>query len=918
MSWRIWNMKRLCFVKLALVLLSSFAFAGAQKSAIVYYGRDISWPMVGIHDYIILEPSHVDVYTHGFKRYRKRIYAYVSIGEVKKSRPWFNQIKKEWILGQNNVWKGMVVDLANPDYRQFMLDKVIEPLFAKGFQNLFLDTVNICDRLKDSKKKASCREGSIALIKEIKRRHPRAGLIVNRGFHIFDRIKNDIDAVLFESYYRGIDGKKYVHVKDADRRWLDRQLEPIKRAGVPVIALDYLENPHSKEADRISDRLSQKGFIPYISDKNLRRYGHTVYKTVKRELLMIYNGAKYGAPYTTAHIVTAMPVEYQGYIPILYDIQKGLPSGHLEDRFAGVVFEVDRSESDGKKVVDWILKYAGRGLKSMVVGDVFPFAMSNDYYTPLGVELQKTKCSPQDPKKLITNKDFFFEMKVPLHDEDTYFTLRDKNAEPLLSYRNACGEINTLAAKTWWGGYAAKQSWVIQYGDDVIWIANPFKIFNRILDLKPMPIPDPTTENGLRILISHLDGDGMYNLAEWNGEFAGQVILDEILKKYPIPQSMSVVGGEILPNGMAPQYSKAMIRIAKKMFSLPNVEAASHTFSHPFKWEKIDKNGNLAPQYRLKIPGYKFDLDYELSGFLDYINKHLIPKNKPRAKTIFWSGDCVPGDDVVAYVYRHNLLNINGGDTYITKDHPWLSYIAPFGLRHGNYWQIYTGQQNENVYTDHFTHPIWGYIRVIQTFELTNAPRRFKPIDVYYHYYSGSKRAALNSLKKVFNWALKQPTIPLYTTQFIKKVMDFYAVSLAQTASGDWIAAGVDDIRTLRWEGYQQPDLSKSEGCVGYKQERNVTYIHFDGRDKVRFSLEKQKPQWSLTSANGRIKKYIENKDGVKIVLKAYVPLKVKIRRNRSCRIGINPIPNFKNSTNNELVFQYKKIKEATINVVCH
>ena len=36
------------------------------------------------------------------------------------------------------------------------------------------------------------------------------------------------------------------------------------------------------------------------------------------------------------------------------------------------------------------------------------------------------------------------------------------------------------------------------------------------------------------------------------------------------------------------------------MFSLPNVEGATHTFTHPFFWAKI-KNDNLDPQYRLKV-----------------------------------------------------------------------------------------------------------------------------------------------------------------------------------------------------------------------------------------------------------------------------------------------------------------------------
>ncbi len=874
--------------------------------------------MVGVYDYIILEPSHVDTYTHGFKRYRKRIYAYVSIGEVKKTRPWYKTMKKEWLIGENDVWKGEVVDLSNSQYRTFMLDKVIDPLFSRGFKNLFLDTVDVCDRLKDVKKQKACRQGSVALIEEIKRRHPNSGIIINRGFHIVDKIKDKIDAVLFESYYRGLKDKEYVSLSDRDRAWLDTMLAPIQKAGVPVIALDYLENPHSKEAERLIKRLRDRGFIPYVSDRNLDRYGNGGLDVVKREILLIYNGAGNAAAYSTAHVVTSMPLEYQGYIPILYDIRNGLPTGHLEDRFAGVIFEVDRAESDGKRVVDWILKYAKRGLKSMVVGSVFPFGLSEDFYNPLGIGLKKSTCSKQNPKKLVVDRGFFYEMKVPLSDEYTYLFLQKRDEEPLLQYKNHCGETNTLAAKTWWGGYVARQAWVIQYGNDVIWSANPFKIFHQILDLNPLPVPDPTTENGRRVFFTHIDGDGINNRAEWSGQFAGEVVLKKILKKYHVPHSVSVVGGEILPNGLYPKESRDLMAIVRQIYALSNVEAASHTFSHPFKWEKIDRNGNLEPQYRLNIPGYRFNLDFELGGFLNLINRELVPKGKPKANMLFWSGDCLPGDDVVAYVYRHNILNINGGDTYITKDHPWLSYIAPLGLRHGNYWQIYCGEQNENIFTDHFTGLIWGYVKVIQTFKMTDSPRRFKPIDIYYHYYTGSKEASLKAVQKVFDWALKQPVIPLYTSEYIKKVMDFYAASIAKTGSKSWLVTGMDEVRTLRLEGAEYPDIDDSLGCVGYEQERNVTYIHFDGSDRVRLVLGKKKPKWSLQGANGRIGSFRQiNNNKWYVKLESYVPLKAVFERKEGCSIHIDPVPDTIRRTRNLLSISYRRNKKANVDVVC-
>jgi hypothetical protein len=39
---------------------------------------------------------------------------------------------------------------------------------------------------------------------------------------------------------------------------------------------------------------------------------------------------------------------------------------------------------------------------------------------------------------------------------------------------------------------------------------------------------------------------------------------------------------------------------------------------------------------------------------------------------------------------------------------------------------------------------------------MTEKPYRIKPINIYYHFYSGSKLAAFNALKEVYDWAIKQ------------------------------------------------------------------------------------------------------------------------------------------------------------------
>jgi len=64
-------MKRLCFsnfLALLFLLFGSTLFASLHdKSAIIYLGEKISYPMVGIHNYIIVDPDKTNVYTHGFE-----------------------------------------------------------------------------------------------------------------------------------------------------------------------------------------------------------------------------------------------------------------------------------------------------------------------------------------------------------------------------------------------------------------------------------------------------------------------------------------------------------------------------------------------------------------------------------------------------------------------------------------------------------------------------------------------------------------------------------------------------------------------------------------------------------------------------------------------------------------------------------
>jgi len=919
-------MKHSCYSKLLtlLFLMATSLFAGlSDKSAILYYGDKISYPMVGIHDYIIVQPSNTNVYTHGFDVYKDKMYAYVSIGEIDKNIDEYKDINKSWVIGTNKAWKSDILDLTNPKYQEFLFSKMIEPQIKRGFKNFFFDTLDSYNLVaKTAEQKEKSKKALIHIIKTFHKRYPHAKLIINRGFEIINQVHNAVTAVLFESYYKGVHGKEasYYNVSDTNRTWLDKELAKVQKYKLDIIAVDYLpfEQLGTKKADKLVKDLQTKGFIPYLSTQDLNTYGKSSKNALKREILTLVDTSKTYLMETGAHLYGALPLEYMGYIQKLYDINRPLPKLENMQQYAGVIVWLPKSYANSQKLVSWLTQIKNAGIKIVFAGNfgVDDINLLNNF----GIKSQSF-AQPANNKNSVVHKDAMmgYEMQPPLFYSGSFITVT--SAKALYSIQDSAKHEATLAALMPWGGFALENSFMTTIDDDNIWTINPFKFFQKALRLKKIPVPDTTTQNGKRILFSHIDGDAIMNRVEWNPKlFSGEVIVSDFLKKYHLPISASIVGAEVDPNGLYPKISPQLQKIVKNIYKLPNIEGATHTFSHPFFWQYI-KNGNLAAKYRLKPKGYKFSLPYEISGMLQEINQKYYPKNKlPKAHTIFWSGNCMPQLNALSYVYKHHILNINGGDTYIMNAHPWLSYIAPYGIERGEYYQIYTGAQDENVYTNDWKGPYWGFKNVIQTFKLTNSPRRFKPIDVYYHYYSASKRASYNALKYVYDWVLTQDINPIFTSEYIPKAMDYYTVSLAED-KGKTLMTGFKDLKTVRIEKKDAViDLKSSKNIAGYNHFENHTYVHAGTQSEILLQedLSHKKAQLPyLVSANGKITKMLQTEKELQLSITSHVPVKLELYMPKQCRYKLTSGYKKTRQKNSIISFEYKHHTKVDIDAIC-
>ena len=885
-------MKHLCCNKTFLILFFSLTtlFASLHdKSAIVYYGKNISYPAVGIHDYIIVEPKNTNVHTSGFAVYKKNMYAYLSVGEIREEER--EEIDKRWIIGNNSAWGSTILDLRNPDYFDYLLHVKVQKLFASGFTNLFLDTLDSYRiALRQKEERDAYKKALIRFIRAIKSEHPESKIILNRGFEIIDDIHDAITAVLFESYLYGLSGdvKSYREVSEKERRWLDVQIEKIQRYDLDIIDIEYLDGKDiDKYAARILKKAKKRGIIPYISDKTLDIYGVSSKNAFKREILFLYSAKTNDKGDNAAHLYGSTIVEYLGYVPRLKDIDAiDTDTTHYRN-YAGVVVWSEKNADEPTKLFTLVKNLNNDlGIKTLFV-ESFNAPFDKAIFNLLDIDLHPAAAATRLTIDHVDSS-FGFEAQPLAQHHDALFTPKD--AKTLFSLKDSNGNKTVLSAVTPWGGYSIAESSMISFNDENVWIADPFKLFTDTLRLQTIPAPDVTTRYGRRIFFTHIDGDGMVSKVEFNPQlFSGDIIYEEVLKHYKVPHSVSLVGAETMKNGKYPQYSEHLENIARKIYALPNVESATHTFSHPYHWGEIHDN-NLDEKYRMKIDNYKFDLDYEIGGMIRHIHATLLPPGKKNKPMVFWSGDCMPLEETLDYIYKHKILNMNAGDTTISNDKPWLSLVAPLGLARGEYRQVYTGAQNENVYTNDWLGPFWGFKKALQTFQLTDKPRRLKPINIYYHFYSGSKRASLNALHTLFKWALQQSINPIYASEYIPIVLEFYTISMANDKNR-WLVAGAKKLKTLRAKK-SMGDVLFNDTVIGKYPYNDSNYIALYPSffNYIQFVPHNDDKTY-LLSTNGDIVKYKRDKKSIDFTVASHVPVSLEYSLAKSCAISTNIRP---------------------------
>lgn len=615
-----------------------------------------------------------------------------------------------------------------------------------------------------------------------------------------------------------------------------------------------------------------------------------------RVVLALYDSRQGSARDSIAHRMAEMPLNHLGLVVRYHDVRAPLPNpAGLGDVRGVLCWLEDGAPPRPEDWLPWADRMAAAGKKLVMMGGLcvperggaVPEARLNRLLERIGLGLAdgwadsdgSAALAVRDPRMV----DFERKLAAP-PQTGRRVVPTDAGAQSWLVARKG-GDPATdsaLVVTTAKGGYAADG--VITFAgrrdNEVQWHLNPLEFFRQALDTDALPKPDTTTLAGRRIFYSHIDGDGWNNVSELpryrsRGTLSSAVILHEVIRKYPdLPVTVAPVGLEIDParGGLAEARE-----VARAILAEPNVEAATHTYTHPFVWgfyehysaerEKpyrdaynsvlgkfthsyagrpdlmadageAGKAGDVGHQHGSDDGDsprayfdQPFDLREEIVGSRDLIQSLLPPGKK--VELVQWSGDTNPFEAALAMTKAAGMGNINGGDSRFDNEFPSLAWVAPLGRQVGPHWQIYASASNENTYTELWTARFHGFRYLRNTAANTETPVRLRPLNVYYHMYSGEKQAALTAVQSNLDYARRQQVVPIAASQFVRIAEGFYSTRLVATGARSWRVLDRGALQTIRFDraSDRTVDFRRSTGVIGARHYQGSLYVFLDPAD---------------------------------------------------------------------------------------
>jgi len=608
---------------------------------------------------------------------------------------------------------------------------------------------------------------------------------------------------------------------------------------------------------------------------------------VKREILALYDSREEARPdQTRIHRFAEMPLNHLGFVVTYWDVNAALPGPERTEPVRGVITWFRRAPPPSAYV--WGLEQVRGGIAMVVLGDGgvpsdnASLADANRLFAEIGFGFSGTMVDITYGARIL-HSDGIIGFERPLDPVLPAFPIvgtfgADVSSHLVLEHREGnLALASSVVLTSSRGGYAASGYFVYEEPGTrrTKWIIDPFAFFQKAFGSEMRPIPDVTTLSGRRIWFSHIDGDGWNNVTyveDYRDKptIAASVVLRELIAPYPdLPVAVGVIGADVDERYGTPEAARVA---ARELFALPQVEVATHTYTHPYQWSFFE-NYDRALEERLigpdesewkavlgdrmrrlarrLFPGlarkggetegkfidedppraysdYPFDLDQEIRGAITAAEE-LAPEGKYGALYL-WSGGAEPFEGAIARTRRLGLRNLNGGDSRFDVDYPSISYLSPISRPAGAERQIYAGNANDYIYTTDGSGREHGFLHLEATVNATETPRRLKPINVYYHMFAGERPASLAAVRHHLDTARQAAVTPIAASHYAAIADGFFSTRMTALDQSSWLIQNRDALQTVRFDDAAgvAVDFTRSVGVLGERRQGSSLYVALD------------------------------------------------------------------------------------------
>jgi polysaccharide biosynthesis protein PelA len=360
---------------LCLVAWLASSDVGATPTAAFYYGKPVPVDLLAHFNQVVLEPDNAgninQLITRGID-----VFAYLSVGEINPSRTWYPDIPKHWLISENAAWGSHIVDLSQNAWHEFLINKVMLPLWERGYRGFFLDTLDSYQLVsKDPKHIYAQQQALIKLIRAMRNRFPDAKLMLNRGFELLPDISDDVAAVAAESLFQGWNAasNSYGEVTEQDRSWLLNKLNQVhKQYGLPIIVIDYVPPKQRDLARETADKITALGFTPWVSNPALDMMGIGGLEVFPKRILALYDSQDKSGGFQDSKIYKLLTklLGYVGYTFDYLDARTSLPGYCLVGRYTGIVTHFNSEEVlQSETFKSWLIRQKDDGMKVVALGE---------------------------------------------------------------------------------------------------------------------------------------------------------------------------------------------------------------------------------------------------------------------------------------------------------------------------------------------------------------------------------------------------------------------------------------------------------------------------------------------------------------------------------------------------------------------